>query len=161
MGDDYGMDDVLVGLTCTSVTKAEYSWHLGFGESASLDLECPWRLVVEGAIAYGADDHEQRFGLPAPIDGEERIRNILSTSPITKVELRPGTADLTLIFDNGVRLEAFNSSCGYEGWNLSGKEALGFLVVAQGGGNLEVFIEGATKSRSGLSSRYVGSAERK
>ncbi len=159
MNDDHGMSAVLVGLSCTSVSKAEHSWHLGFGGgSINLNLECPWRLLVGGTIAYGDEDHAQRFGHHVPVDGVERTESILSASPVTKVEVKAGTGDLTLAFENGVKFEAFNSSAGYEGWNLSTKEALGFFVVEEGGGHLEVFLAGATRSISGLSSRYVGSA---
>jgi len=149
-----GIDQFLLGLSCTSVQKAEYSWHLIFGEDKrSLNLECPWRLLVGGSIAFGDEDHEQQFGLPAPVDGEELTRRILSASPVISVDVTP-TADITLTFENGVVLEAFNHSGGYEAWTVSDANLFGFLAVAQGGGRLEIMDAGEKKSRSGLSSRY-------
>ena len=105
MTEDYGIGAVLLGLVCTSVTKAEYSWHLIFdGGSVSLNLECPWRLLVNGAIAYGAEDHGQKFGLPAPVDGVEETGRILANSPVTEIKVTTGSGDLGLTFENGAKL---------------------------------------------------------
>ena len=138
MADNHGLDGVLKGLSCTAVVKAEYLWQLRFGGGkASLQLECPWRLLVDGSIAFGYNDHQQKFGLPAPLDGVKTTQELLSNSPITTVEIRSGTGDLALRFANGVTLETFNPSVGHEGWNCSAEH--GFLVVAQGGGNIVVW----------------------
>jgi hypothetical protein len=160
MSDDKDIIQILVGLSCTSVHKAEYSWHLIFGKRrVSLNLECPWRLLVEGVIVFGGADHGHQFGLPAPVEGEVLAKKVLSTSPIMSIEVRTGTSDLAITFENGATLEAFNSSAGYEAWTISDTDPLGFLAVAQGGGNLEVWLPGATKSKSGFSSRHFGSAQ--
>ena len=159
MDDNCGLSDALVGLLCTSVAKAEHSWHIGFdGGTIGLTLECPWRLLVGGAVAFGDCDHEQQFGLPGPVDGEQETRRILSSSPIKSVEVRSGAGDLMITFENGAQLETFNASAGYEAWTVSESEGMGFLVVAQGGGRLEVFLRGEPKSTSGRSSRYFSSA---
>jgi hypothetical protein len=155
---DHGIDVFLFGLSCTSVRKAEYSWHLIFGEGKrSLNLECPWRLLVGGSIAFGDEDNGQQFGLPAAVDGRALIRRLLATSTVISVGVT-ATADVTVGFENGAELQAFNHSGGYEAWTVSDADPFGFLAVAQGGGRLEIFDAGEKKSRSGLSSRY-GSAE--
>jgi hypothetical protein len=132
------LNDVLIGLSCTAVLRTEYLWQLTFGTGqASLNLECPWRLLLDDAVAFGCADHEQQFGLIERIDGIKKTETLLSDSSITAVEVRDGCGDLTISFENGVQLEAFNLSSGYEGWTCSLKT--GGVVVAQGGGNISVW----------------------
>lgn len=132
------LNDVLVGLCCTAVIRTEYLWQLTFGTAqASLNLECPWRLLSDHAVAFGCQDHEQQFGLTERIDGTKKSETLLSNSPVTLVEVRDGCGDPAISFKNAVRLEAFNLSSGYEGWTCSLKS--GCVVVAQGGGNVSVW----------------------
>ncbi|MGD0444965.1 MAG: DUF6188 family protein [Edaphobacter sp.] len=128
----------LIGFSCTSVVKAEFLWQFTFGKAqASLNLECPWRLLSNGSVAFGCDDHEQQFGLTYKIDGIKKSLELLSDSHVSLVEVRDGSGDLFITFENGVKLEAFNLSSGYEGWTLSLKN--GGVVVAQGGGNIDIW----------------------
>jgi hypothetical protein len=130
------LETMLLGLPCTEVAKAGHLWQLTFGDgNATLNLECPWRLLSHGAVVYGGDDDGQQFGLPAPLDGVKETRKLLDASSVSSVEVREACSDLSLKFENGVILEAFNGSSGYEGWTCSGKSG---TVVAQGGGNLAV-----------------------
>lgn len=100
------------------------------------NLECPWRLLSQGAIVYGGDDDGQQFGLPEPIDGVKKTTKLLAASLVVSLNVREACSDLSLTFKNGVVLEAFNGSSGYEGWTCSGAEG---TVVAQGGGTLSVW----------------------
>jgi hypothetical protein len=130
--------NALLGLPCTSVNKAEYSWHLSFGHGeATLNLECPWRLSSDGAIAYGYEDDGQQFGLSHPVDGVAKSTALLMNSLVASVEIDEISSDLSITFSNGVGLEIFNASSGYEGWNCSLTN--GTTVVAKGGGNLYVW----------------------
>jgi hypothetical protein len=132
------LETMVLRQPCTCVEKAGHSWQFRFGDGdATLNLECPWRLLLNGAIAFGGDDDGQQFGLPAPLDGVKVTEKLLSASLVSLVEIREGCSDLSLTFQNGVRLEAFNGSAGYEGWTCSGKG--GVTVVAQGGGNLSIW----------------------
>jgi Family of unknown function (DUF6188) len=127
--------ETLIDLPCTSIIKTDYLWQFAFGSAGvSLNLECPWRFLLQGMVAFGCDDHQQQFGRPSQIDGVEKSHALLLTSPVVSVEVRDGTGDLAIGFQNGVRLEAFNLSSGYEGWTCS--LADGRVVVAQGGGNV-------------------------
>ena len=131
------LETMMLRQPCTYVEKAGHLWQFRFGDGdATLNLECPWRLIINGAIAFGGDDDGQQFGLQAPLDGVKETKKLLATSPVSLVEIREGCSDLNLTFQNGVRLEAFNGSSGYEGWTCSGKG--GAAVVAQGGGNLSI-----------------------
>jgi hypothetical protein len=151
------IDDILTGLAC-SITKAEYSWDLRFGDEVSLTIFCRWRLVANGGIRFGDGDHEQQFGLPAPVDGVTISEKILAGSPIVNAVVTDDTSDLVLIFANGARLDVFNSSGGYEGWTLTSRNPMGFEAVAMGGGRLVIFDIGATRSRCGSSTREVAPA---
>jgi len=53
------------------------------------------------------------------------------------VELDEQTADLRVVFDGGARLDFFNNSSGYEGWEASVPSEGGELIlIALGGGKL-------------------------
>ena len=132
------MTKALVGLACPCVTKTEFSWDLSFGDrKASLRLDCPWRVLVHDIIRFADTDHEQQFGLPAPVDGEERTRTLLQASPISAVTLRMGPGDIAIDFENGARLEVFAHSAGYESWAFC--DDSGFELIAMGGGKLGVW----------------------
>lgn len=110
------------------------TWFVMFGDSLSMSVECPWRLIHDGCIAVSSDDHRQQFGLPAPTDAAERATALLSGLTVQRVDVREGTADLFIYFELDLRLEIIPFSSGYESWQVltpSGKR-----VVAQGGGQL-------------------------
>jgi Family of unknown function (DUF6188) len=135
------LETMMLRQPCTYDEKAGHLWQFRFGDGdATLNLECPWRLLLNGAIAFGGDDDGQQFGLPAALDGVKETEKLLSASLVRSVEVRSGCSDLSLTFQNGVRLEAFNGSSGYDGWTCSGKG--GITVVAQGGGNLSIWQPG-------------------
>jgi hypothetical protein len=124
----------LLGMQCTEIVKQDYAWTFVFGvQQATLNLECPWRLLLQGAIAYGYEDDGQKFGLPEPVDGVRRATELIGSSQIASVEVRPGPSDLVITFRNGVTLEALNMSSGYEVWICNFQN--GTTVVAQGGGD--------------------------
>lgn len=132
------LDKLLEGRFLTDVRKSEHLWQFFFdaGE-VLLNLECPWRIVVNGKVAYGDEDHGQKFGLLQSLDGTCITKEFLSGSKIVSARMADGTGDLYVVFENGSHLELFNSSCGYEGWTLSDKN--GFSIIAMGGGDIAVF----------------------
>jgi len=107
----------LIGRTCQSVERQEYSWSFGFGENYGLSVECPWRILINNRIELADRDHEQQYGLLEPIDVSVDAFTILSGKAVTDVDATEA-GDLTLTFDS-VRLEIFNNSSGYEAWVLS------------------------------------------
>jgi hypothetical protein len=132
------LSDALVGLPCSRIEHpSDWYWQIVFGvqTNVSFGIECPWRLLLNGSIAFGDKDYAQRFGLPEPVDGPEKCLGILGSSKVASVLLRNGTSDVTINFENGASLELFNHSCGYEGWSCS----FGNLrVIALGGGELAI-----------------------
>jgi hypothetical protein len=123
-------------LPCVSVTyDAEtLEWVFGFGPGVSLRVAAPWRIVGSGRIALGHDDHGQRFGRPRPVDGAATATALLRGRPVKAFSISAISADASVDFGDGLLLQVFNSSSGYEGWTLSDME--GRLVIAQGGGSV-------------------------
>lgn len=132
---------MLLGSPCLDVEKTGHLWQLRFNDGATLNLECPWRLLLNGSIVFGDTDDGQAFGFPQAINGVETVKNWLGTALVKALSIQKGSGDLFLAFQNEVCLEAFNGSSGYEGWTCSGKT--GATVVAQGGGNVVVWEQPA------------------
>jgi hypothetical protein len=89
----------LVGRRLVQVERRDYDWSFVFAKNIGLTVVCPWRIVVEGRIWLGRDDHAQKFGLPAPVDGEDMSRRLTRDKLVRGVTLRDDTGDLTIIFD--------------------------------------------------------------
>ena len=128
--------DRLVGQDLSKVVRNEHQWQFHFANNVKLLVECPWRILADGRIAYGDEDHAQQFGLPEPIDGLERTNGLLLNKTVQGVRIRDDTADLTISFNDQLALEILNLSSGYEGWQLS--DGVDFDIVAQGGGQLVI-----------------------
>ena len=126
----------LRGKTLSAVHAEAYTWHFSFSGGAALCAECPWRIISKGGVALGSVDHRQRFGLAGNVDAAREAGSLLARREIIEARIRPETCDLTVDFAEEVRLELFNGSAGYEGWNLSSPD--GRRLVAQGGGRLTV-----------------------
>jgi hypothetical protein len=114
------------------------TWFFTFDESADIRVECPWRLVHKDFIAVSSEDHRQQYGLPTPIDAAALATSLLTDSPIQKVELREGTADLMIEFCADLRVEIVPFSSGYESWHVH--DPNGSTLIAQGGGHLSVWV---------------------
>ena len=74
---------------------------------------------LRDGISHGDEDDGQWFGLPEPVNGEARTNELLQGKRVVGVELDEQTADLRIVFDDGVRLDFFNNSSGYEGWQAA------------------------------------------
>jgi hypothetical protein len=124
----------LRGRSLEKVDADPHSWVFKFSGGGGLCAECPWRIIAHGGIALGSSDHQQKFGLPEPVDAARQALKLLARQQISEARIHPETCDLVVEFSAGARLELFNDSSGYEGWTLSSPE--GRQVIAQGGGQL-------------------------
>ncbi|ANY20180.1 hypothetical protein A6F68_01667 [Tsuneonella dongtanensis] len=70
------------------------------------------------------------------MDGQARSNELLNSQKVVGVEVDAGTADLRVVFDGGARLDFFNNSSGYEGWQAVIGGQNGLTVIALGGGGL-------------------------
>jgi hypothetical protein len=139
------MDDLdlskLVGCNVESIeTWPGCSYAIRISGGYLLTVECLWRLRRDGRLALTSEDHGQLFGRKAPVDAVAELSQALASAPISHVDIANGTGDLTLHFGI-LTLELLSTSSGYEAWQLAGPND--FLVVAQGGGNLAVWLADA------------------
>ena len=126
----------LVGRVCV-VDRREYDWSFDLAGGVSLAVSAPWRIVLEGRIAFARDDDGQVFGLVAPVDGEAEARKLLEGKTIVAATLDRQTADLTLQFGAATRIDVFTNSMAYEGWQatyfIDGQR---WSLIAMGGGEV-------------------------
>ncbi len=118
------------------VTRREADWSFDFGQGLNISASVPWRVVTAEGIAHGVEDDGQWFGLAQPVDGEARTNELLQGQKVVGVEVDAQTADLRVVFNGGTRLDFFNNSSGYEGWQAVVGGQDGLTVIALGGGGL-------------------------
>lgn len=124
---------------CT-IKQNENDWVFSFGGDNRHTVEVPWRIVQNGRIAFTDQDDGQRFGLPRPIDGEALANSLLAGRRLESLELDRVTADLRLHFDGVTRLDVFNYSSGYEGWQAAFcADGDGVSIIGMGGGDVSIF----------------------
>ncbi len=125
-----------VGRTC-SVERESPFWRADFGGQFTIAVRVPWRIVAKGRIMLGNEDDGQQFGLSSPLDGEQCSASLLSGRLVQALHIDRETGDLTFNFDGNTRIDVFNNSCGYEGWDayytVAGDRR---GIVALGGGKL-------------------------
>lgn len=76
-----------------------------------------WRFICDGKAALSSFDHQQKYGLPSPIDAIEQLQDALNNSFLESVQLDRETGDLSLSFKENRKLQVFNFS-GYEVWSI-------------------------------------------
>lgn len=76
-----------------------------------------WRITEPGRYSLTSFDHQQKYGLPAPIDAIKEFQDRLQYRFVSDVRLREGTRDLVFDFAGGLRLEVFGLT-GYEDWDI-------------------------------------------
>ena len=126
----------LLGQDLLTVVRYEHQCLFHFANNMVLSVECAWRIMADGIIAYGYEDHAQQFGLPAPIDGLEKTNGLILNKTVQAVEIRDDTSDLTISFADQRALECLNMSMGYEGWHLT--DGVDLYIIALGGGQLSI-----------------------
>ena len=131
----------LIGRSC-AIERREHDWTFGLSEGIGLAVSAPWRIVSAGRIAFASQDDGEMFGLKSPVDGEAEARMHIGSKAITAVMLDRETADLQLHFDAGTRIDMFNNSMGYEGWQadyvIHDKR---WSLIVMGGGEV-LFVAG-------------------
>lgn len=127
----------ITGSAC-QVHRREADWSFCFGPDVSLAVSVPWRIVSDAGIVLGGEDDGHQFGLPKPLDAEALANRLLSDAKVKQLDADELTADLRIVFEGGVRLDIFNNSAGYEGWQayLPPSEHEGNMVIGMGGGGL-------------------------
>jgi len=127
----------MVGRTAKVTTENGHRWFVELGDSSRISVECPWRLLLKGKLRLSSEDHNQKYGLPAPIDAAAEANKLLNGSSIANAEIRHGTSDLLLNFEGELRLEIVTVFSGYEAWQFSTPQ--GRHVLAGCGGELSTW----------------------
>jgi hypothetical protein len=122
-------------LTNVDGSAAPGQWLFRFGGDHTISVECDWRIVVDGAIALAARDHEQLFGLRVPVNAIVQAQELLSERQVADAAIGV-LGDLSVTFTGGARLETFANSSGYESCTISLPDR---LIVVLGSGAVEEF----------------------
>jgi hypothetical protein len=88
-----------------------------FAGGASLKADY-WRLMQGGKALISSFDHNQKYGLPEPVNAIEELRTVLNGKNLTNCEIDRETGDLYFRFSDSVRLHIFNVSS-YEVWEVT------------------------------------------
>ena len=131
----------LAGKSFIGTKRGEFDWSFQFSDKAFMSTEGPWRILCNGRIALGSNDHAQKFGLSEPVDGVVECHHLLDKKRVLEICVRQDTGDLTVKFTQDTILEILNISSGYEGWSLG--DGAGLLAVATGGGKLALWSNGS------------------
>jgi hypothetical protein len=100
---------VIVSFTNGSRLRAEY-----------------WRLIKGRRPVLSSFDHEQQYGLPAPINAPRALCGELQGKLVLDAALDRATADLNFAFSGDLRFQVFNFT-GYEIWQLTWPDGTGEL----------------------------------
>lgn len=83
-----------------------------------------WRIIKNGRASVSSFDHNQKYGLPAPIDAIEHLTNELRERVILGARHEKSTGDLWFKFDNEIDVQILNFT-GYEIWQISFPDGTG------------------------------------
>lgn len=121
------------------IVRRDVDWAVEVSGGPIVSLPVPWRIVANGGIALAGRDDGHQFGLPAPLDGETEANALIAGQAISDVAIDDETADLTINFEGGVRLDAFHNSSGHEGWQIMlPSQDDRVLIIALGGGDIAI-----------------------
>jgi hypothetical protein len=77
-----------------------------------------WRIIKDGKAGTSSFDHQQQYGLPAPIDAIKALQEELQNKTVTDARLDKETGDLLFQFTEKVKFHVFNFTS-YEIWDIS------------------------------------------
>ena len=127
------------GATLSSVfLLQQYRWVFEFSTKAYITVGCLWR-ILDPQMSVTSGDHEQKFGLPAPLDATARATELLVGDTVSEFTLREDALDLLFRFSRGQRLEIIADSAGYESWQMASPHGQHFVAV--GGGRLDTYTD--------------------
>ncbi len=76
-----------------------------------------WRIIKDGKAYLSSFDHQQQYGLPAPIDAKAELSRELDGKSVIVAQMDKETGDLVFDFTDGLKLQVF-SFTGYEIWTI-------------------------------------------
>jgi len=90
--------------------------ELTFSDGSRLRTDY-WRIILEGKAQTSSFDHQQQYGIQAPIDAFTRIAEALGGKTLREAKWDTRTGDVMLSFQPDVELQVFNFT-GYEDWEI-------------------------------------------
>jgi len=93
------------------------SVHLLFSNGSKLRAEY-WRITIEGRAGFSSFDHQQKYGVPSPIDAITALKEQLQGRIVTDAHLDSETGDLVFQFAENIKFRVFNFTS-YEIWEIS------------------------------------------
>ncbi len=90
---------------------------LTFAGGATLRAEY-WRLLKNSLAVVSSFDHQQKYGLPQPVDARQDLRKALEGRQVVEARLDRQTGDLLFAFSGRAHLQVFNLT-GYEIWEMA------------------------------------------
>ena len=124
---------LLVAQRLLSVKKTDHSWFFDF-DAVSLATESAWRLIQQGRVVVGSEDHEQWFGLAEPLDAARVVLSRAGELGVEAAQVATDSGDLTIQFPGRIHLQLLQLSCGYEAWRLSADDG---EWICMGGGRID------------------------
>ena len=97
--------------------------HLLFSDGTKLEAHY-WRVISSGKEVVSSFDHQQKYGLPAPVDAISELRTTLQEKKVTEAHWDHETGDLHFHFTSKVKLQVFAFS-GYEVWEINFPDGTG------------------------------------
>jgi hypothetical protein len=125
----------LIGRQLIEIRKMDYSWSFRLDDGSVISTESTWRIITVSGIVITSEDHEQQFGLPAPLDAAKVATREIVGHSITKCRLDSATGDLHLDLGSR-RLQFLCLSSGYESWQITHGEQ---NLICTGGGKIVEF----------------------
>lgn len=92
------------------------SVRLFFSEGPELRADY-WRLARDGKAKISSFDHQQQYGLPAPLDAITELQHELQNKIVSDANLDKETGDIFFQFTESVKVQIFNLT-GYEVWEI-------------------------------------------
>jgi hypothetical protein len=109
---------VAVGVAADSIPDERGTASVVFKFSDGTLLNAAyWRFIQDGLAQLSSFDHQQKYGLPTPIDAKIRIVTLLDGKLCREVIFDRETGDLILVFDENTKLQVLNFT-GYEIWTI-------------------------------------------
>jgi hypothetical protein len=102
-----GYDSILLDFTEGTRLRADY-----------------WRVIKNRRALVSSFDHMKKYGLPAPINATDALKNELQGQSVTEARHDKETGDLLFNFTNDVKLQVLNFT-GYEIWQISFPDGTG------------------------------------
>jgi hypothetical protein len=93
----------------------EASVQLAFADGSKLRADF-WRVTKDGRAGISSFDHQQQYGLPAPIDAITELRAQLQDKTVNDAKLDE-SGDLLFEFSGNIKFRVFNFTA-YEAWEI-------------------------------------------